>query len=82
MGTVMLNQSMNVCRLCGKEQLDSTISLFENSNDPSLKEEISFFLPIQVNIVVNGASYSCQNIISYLIFSLKLIHDNFSAFSK
>ena len=62
MGTVMLNQSMNVCRLCGKEQLDSTISLFENSNDPSLKEEISFFLPIQVNIVVNGASYSCQNI--------------------
>ena len=62
MGTVMLNQSMNVCRLCGKEQLDSTISLFENSNDPSLKEEISFFLPIQVNIVVNGANYSCQNI--------------------
>ena len=62
MGTVMLNQSMNVCRLCGKEQLDSTISLFENTNDPSLKEEISFFLPIQVNIVVNGVSYSCQNI--------------------
>ena len=62
MGTAMLNQSMNVCRLCGKEQLDSTISLFENTNDPSLKEEISFFLPIQVNIVVNGVSYSCHNI--------------------
>ena len=62
MGTVMLNQSKNVCRLCGKEQLDPTISLFENSNDPSLKEEISFFLPIQVNIVVNGSSYSCRNI--------------------
>ena len=60
MGTVMLNQSKNVCRLCGKEQLDPTISLFENSNDPSLKEEISFFLPIQVNIVVNGSSYSCR----------------------
>ena len=63
MGTVMLNQSKNVCRLCGKEQLDPTISLFENSNDPSLKEEISFFLPIQVNIVVNDINNSCQNII-------------------
>ena len=63
MGTVMLNQSMNVCRLCGKEQLDPTISLFENSNDPSLNEEISFFLPIQVTIVVNGINNSCQNIV-------------------
>ena len=62
MGTVMLNQSMNVCRLCGKEQLDPTISLFENSSDPSLKEEILFFLPIQVNIEVNGIGYSCQNV--------------------
>ena len=62
MGTVMLNQSMNVCRLCGKEQLDPTMSLFENSNDPSLNEEISFFLPIQVKILVNGINNSCQNI--------------------
>ena len=68
-GTAMLNQSMNVCRLCGKEQLDSTISLFENTNDPSLKEEISFFLPIQVNIVVNGVSYCCQNILTFALLS-------------
>ena len=48
---ILLNDSMNICRLCGKEQNSKTISIYERSetNEPNLKEEISFFLPIQVD---------------------------------
>ena len=52
MGTVLLNESVKICRLCGKEQQLPTISLFENTDNTALKEEISFFLPIQVRNVL------------------------------
>ena len=47
---ILLNDSMKICRLCGKEQKSETISMFERSdaNASDLKKEISFFLPIQV----------------------------------
>ena len=51
MGTVLLNESVKICRLCGKEQQLPTISLFEDTDSTTLKEEISFFLPIQVREV-------------------------------
>ena len=47
---ILLNDSMKICRLCGKEQQSETISIFDRSgtNESDLKKEISFFLPIQV----------------------------------
>ena len=48
MGTMVLNESVKICRLCGKEQQVPTTSLFEDPDNSALKEEISFFLPIQV----------------------------------
>ena len=49
----LLNDSMKICRLCGKEQQSETISIFDRSgtNESNLKKEISFFLPIQVIFV-------------------------------
>ena len=49
-----LNESMKICRLCGKEQQSETISIYEHSEtvETNLKEEISFFLPIQVKFSV------------------------------
>ena len=47
---ISLIESMKICRLCGKEQQSDTISIYKSSeaDETNLKEEISFFLPIQV----------------------------------
>jgi hypothetical protein len=64
MGTVLLNESVKICRLCGKEQQLPTISLFKDTDNTALKEEISFFLPIQVRYV----SMTFLNVHTVLIF--------------
>ena len=63
MGTALLNGSLKICRLCGKEQQVPTVQLFGNSNDASLIEEIAFFLPIQVCKIFN--TYRYKYLIAY-----------------
>ena len=48
MGVGLLNDSITVCRLCGKEQQGSTMPIFDNTTS-ALQMDIAFFLPIQVN---------------------------------
>ena len=53
MGFVPLSDSKSICRLCGKDNQESTnLSIFDCPSHPSLPEDISFFLPIQVNLTI------------------------------
>ena len=45
----LLRDSWRLCRICGRDQGEPTVPIFENVEDPDLAEKMAFFLPLDVS---------------------------------